>query len=204
MTPSRAWSRDGRQPKGFLGRGVVAGSRASGGERRRSVDLENTTLDKPYANEIDPVTWHWSGKHKDVVKGINLLTLLWRGSSEQSSGERSGKESSEGREQEPHVPCDFRLYEKDGKTKNEHFREMAETASDRGLVGQPQEDQGRRMDLLYALEEKSEGQPGRHLQPASSGDRHSEGRARGAPEGPRLRKGPTGRLHRRRRVRRRD
>ena len=43
--------------------------------------LDDTTLDKPYANEIDPVTWHWSGKHKDVVKGINLLTLLWRGSS---------------------------------------------------------------------------------------------------------------------------
>jgi len=40
--------------------------------------LDDTTLDKPYANEIDPVTWHWSGKHKDVVKGINLLTLRSR------------------------------------------------------------------------------------------------------------------------------
>ena len=34
--------------------------------------LDDTTLDKPYANEIEHVTWHWSGKHDDVVKGINL------------------------------------------------------------------------------------------------------------------------------------
>ena len=85
--------------------------------------MDDTTLDKPYANEIEHVTWHWSGKHNDVVKGINLLTLLWRGSSE--------TEASAKKPREPHVPCDFRLYEKDGKTKNEHFREMAETASDR-------------------------------------------------------------------------
>ena len=101
--------------------------------------LDDTTLDKPYANEIDPVTWHWSGKHGEVVKGINLLTLLWRGASEESSSEEAFQESSsegegsEDEEREPHVPCDFRLYEKDGKTKNEHFREMAETASDRGF-----------------------------------------------------------------------
>ena len=43
---------------------------------------DDTTLDKPYANEIEHVTWHWSGKYNDVVKGINLLTLLWCGSSE--------------------------------------------------------------------------------------------------------------------------
>lgn len=41
---------------------------------------------------------------------------------------RKAKES-----QEAHVPCDFRLYEKDGKTKNEHFREMLSKASERGV-----------------------------------------------------------------------
>ena len=92
--------------------------------------LDDTTLDKPYANKIEHVTWHWSGKHGEVVKGINLLTLLWRGSSkEASSKEASSKEES----REAHVPCDFRLYRKEGKTKNEHFREMVETASDRGF-----------------------------------------------------------------------
>ena len=100
--------------------------------------LDDTTLDKPYANEIEHVTWHWSGKHGEVVKGINLLTLLWRGSSEEppseeTSSETSSEEEDSEEEREPHVPCDFRLYKKDGKTKNEHFREMALTASDRGF-----------------------------------------------------------------------
>jgi hypothetical protein len=51
--------------------------------------LDDTTLDKPYANEIEHVTWHWSGKHNDVVKGINLLTLLWRGSSETEASDKT-------------------------------------------------------------------------------------------------------------------
>jgi len=96
--------------------------------------LDDTTLDKPYANEIEHVTWHWSGKHEEVVKGINLLTLLWRGSSGGCSSQESpSEEEGSEEEREPHVPCDFRLYEKDGKTKNEHFREMALAASDRGF-----------------------------------------------------------------------
>ena len=34
--------------------------------------LDDTTLDKPYAGEkMDLVTYHWSGKHHAVVKGIN-------------------------------------------------------------------------------------------------------------------------------------
>ena len=41
--------------------------------------LDDTTLDKPYAQHIELVHRHWSGKHHQVVKGINLLTLLrWR------------------------------------------------------------------------------------------------------------------------------
>ena len=38
--------------------------------------LDDTTLDKPYANKIDLVTRHWSGKHHRVVCGINLLSLV--------------------------------------------------------------------------------------------------------------------------------
>jgi len=33
---------------------------------------DDTTLDKPYANEIEHAGGHWSGRHDDVVKGINL------------------------------------------------------------------------------------------------------------------------------------
>jgi putative transposase len=39
--------------------------------------LDDTTFDKPYATKWELVTRHWSGKHHQVVQGINLLTLLW-------------------------------------------------------------------------------------------------------------------------------
>jgi hypothetical protein len=57
--------------------------------------LDDTTLDKPYANKIEHVTWHWSGKHGKAVKGINLPTLLWRGSAENGTSEEeaTGKAS---------------------------------------------------------------------------------------------------------------
>jgi len=66
------------------------------------------------------VTRHWSGTHKRVVRGINLLTLLW------TDGDRL-------------VPVDDRLYDKatakatDGLTKNDHFRAMLATARARGF-----------------------------------------------------------------------
>lgn len=84
--------------------------------------LDDTTLDKPYAEKIDLVTPHWSGKHHDVVLGINLITTLW------TDGDKL-------------VPCDFRVYDKPmgekgpfgGKDKNEHFRDMLTTAKGRGF-----------------------------------------------------------------------
>jgi hypothetical protein len=37
--------------------------------------LDDSTLDKPYARKMALVTRHWSGKHRRVVQGINLITL---------------------------------------------------------------------------------------------------------------------------------
>lgn len=76
--------------------------------------VDDSTLDKPYSEKIDLVTYHWSGKHHKVVKGINLITLLWT----------DGK---------AHIPVDFRIYKKDGKTKNDHFQDMLITAKERGF-----------------------------------------------------------------------
>jgi putative transposase len=78
--------------------------------------LDDSTLDKLYAQQMDLVTYHWSGKHKAVVKGINLLSLLWT-------------------DGEARLPCDFRIYSKkqDGLTKNDHFREMLRQAQQRGF-----------------------------------------------------------------------
>src|SRR3954452_3136683 len=85
-------------------------------ERARGVlVLDDSTLDKPYARHIDLVTKHWSGKHHQVVHGINLITLLW------TDGDRK-------------IPVDYRVYSKsDGKTKYDHFWEMLLMARGRGF-----------------------------------------------------------------------
>lgn len=78
--------------------------------------IDDSTLDKPYARQIELVSRHWSGKHHQVVQGINLVTLLW------TDGER-------------HIPCDYRIYAKaqDGLTKNDHFQQMVQQAHGRGF-----------------------------------------------------------------------
>lgn len=76
--------------------------------------LDDSTLDKPHAQKTGLVTYHWSGKHQKAVKGINLLTLLW------TNGDAR-------------IPCDLRIYDKSGKTKNDHFRELLQVAKQRGF-----------------------------------------------------------------------
>ena len=78
--------------------------------------LDDTTLDKPYASKMALVTQHWSGKHGRVVKGINLISLVWTVSA-------------------CRLPCDFRIYNKaqDGLTKNDHFRAMVQQAAEHGF-----------------------------------------------------------------------
>jgi hypothetical protein len=76
--------------------------------------IDDSTLDKPYSHSIELVTRHWSGKHQQVVQGINLVSTIWTDGS-------------------AIVPVDFRIYcpEKDGKNKNEHFRDMVRAAEER-------------------------------------------------------------------------
>ena len=78
--------------------------------------LDDSTLDKPYARAMELVTSHWSGKHQRVVRGINLVSLVW------TAGDAR-------------YPCDFRLYDKahDGLSKNDHFRQMIANAQTRGF-----------------------------------------------------------------------
>lgn len=79
--------------------------------------IDDSTLDKPYAQQMDLVTRHWSGKHKQVVCGINLITLMW------TDGDRQ-------------IPCDYRLYNKDtdGLSKNDHFQALIATSRQRGFT----------------------------------------------------------------------
>jgi hypothetical protein len=79
--------------------------------------LDDAVLDKPYARHMGLVGWFWSGKHRRVVRGINLLTLLW------TDGDGCW-------------PCDYRLADPaDGKrvTKNDHFRDLLAAAHGRGF-----------------------------------------------------------------------
>jgi len=86
-------------------------------EREKGVlVVDDTTLDKPYASQMALVTRHWSGKHRRVVQGINLISMVWT-------------------DRECRLPCDFRLYNKaqDGLTKNDHFQHMVQQAAERGF-----------------------------------------------------------------------
>lgn len=78
--------------------------------------IDDTTLNKPYASQMALVSRHWSGKHHEVVQGINLISLVW------SDGDAV-------------MPCDYRLYNKaqDGLSKNDHFQTMLEQAHRRGF-----------------------------------------------------------------------
>ncbi len=76
--------------------------------------LDDSTIDKPYAQAIELVGYHWSGKQKRTVKGIHLLTLLW------TVGDLF-------------LPTAYRIYDKpnDSKTKNDHFRDLLDQAKQR-------------------------------------------------------------------------
>jgi len=78
--------------------------------------LDDSTLDKPYSNKTDMVSYHWSGKHHKTVKGISLQTLLW------TDGNKL-------------IPVDFKIYNKpkDEKDKNQHLRDMLDVAKSRGF-----------------------------------------------------------------------
>jgi hypothetical protein len=87
-------------------------------DRRKGILIvDDSTLDQPYARKSALVTRHWSGKHRRVVSGINLITLLW------TDGECL-------------IPVDYRIYDKehDGLTKNDHFLAMLATAQARGFA----------------------------------------------------------------------
>lgn len=79
---------------------------------------DDTILDKDRSKKIELVKYQYSGNDHDVIAGIGLVNLLWYG--------LENKEA---------VPVDYRVYDKDtdGKTKNDHFRDMLKLAESRGI-----------------------------------------------------------------------
>ena len=80
--------------------------------------VDDSVLDKPYSDpqKTALMGYFWSGKHKRTVKGINLITLYYTDVIGTS------------------YPVNFRVYDKrEGKTKNEYFREMVSEVQTWGL-----------------------------------------------------------------------
>jgi putative transposase len=87
--------------------GVLAKPKTGSAPLKGVLVLDDSTLDKLYARQIDLVTRHRSNKRQAVFSGINLITLLC------TDGDRK-------------IPCDYRIFDNgiDGVTKNDHFFEM--------------------------------------------------------------------------------
>ena len=78
---------------------------------------DETVLDKSRSDKIELTSWLYSGTEHEIVKGIGLLNFLWQNN------------------QKEVIPMDYRIYQppEDGKTKNDHFREMLLQAKQRGV-----------------------------------------------------------------------
>ena len=83
-----------------------------------TVSVDDSVMDKPYSDpsKTEFVGYFWSGKHKQPVKGINLITLYYTDIVGNS------------------YPINYRLYDKrEGKTKNDYFIEMIQEIKDWGV-----------------------------------------------------------------------
>lgn len=76
---------------------------------------DDTILNKERSDKIELVRYQYSGTEHDVIKGIGMLNFLWVNSRDEV------------------CPIDVRIYEpkEDGKTKNDHFRELLHLAKER-------------------------------------------------------------------------
>ena len=82
---------------------------------------DETVIDKSRSDKIELTSYMYSGTEHDVIKGIGLLNFLWQ------TDKTTGGEV---------IPLDYSIYKppQDGKTKNDHFREMLISAKNRGLT----------------------------------------------------------------------
>ena len=77
-------------------------------ETKGVIIADETILNKSRSEKIKLVRWQYSGTEHNIVRGIGMLNFLWVD------------------EKEEICPMDLRIYEpkEDGKTKNDHFREL--------------------------------------------------------------------------------
>ena len=86
--------------------------------KRGVLIADDTILNKNRSGNMALVNWQYSGDEHDVIKGIGMVNFVWADS---ENGEM--------------MQVDYRIYHppEDGKTKNDHVREMATHAKIRQL-----------------------------------------------------------------------
>jgi len=79
--------------------------------------FDDVVINKSRSQKMELVNWQYSGAEHGVVKGIGVVNALWQTSEEE------------------YTPIDYRIWNppEDGKTKNNHFRDMLSSAKERGL-----------------------------------------------------------------------
>ena len=79
--------------------------------------FDDVVINKSHSQKIELVNLQYSGTEKGIVKGIGVVTALWQTSKDE------------------YTPVDYRIWNPpdDGKTKNDHFRDMLSSAKTRGL-----------------------------------------------------------------------
>ena len=80
--------------------------------------IDDSVIDKSRSKKIEPVRYLYSGNTHSVIPGIGMTNLVWHGLETNTT-----------------IPVDFRVYapDEDGKTKNDHFREMLKLSISRGI-----------------------------------------------------------------------
>jgi hypothetical protein len=86
-------------------------------EHKGILAFDDVVINKSRSEKMEIVNWQYSGTDKGVVKGIGVVNALWQTSKDN------------------YIPIDYRIWHPsdDGKTKNDHFRDMLSSAKARGL-----------------------------------------------------------------------
>ena len=81
--------------------------------------VDDTVLDKHKSKKIELVRYQYSGNAHDIIPGIVMTNLIWHSDEENIN-----------------LPIDFRIYapQKDGKTKNDHFKEIIKLAKQKMII----------------------------------------------------------------------
>jgi len=79
--------------------------------------FDDVVINKSRSEKMELVKWQYSGAEHGTVKGIGVVNALWQTSKDE------------------YTPVDYRIWNppEDGKTKNDHFRDMLSSAKTRGL-----------------------------------------------------------------------